>query len=313
MPELSIIVPVYKVEPYLRKCIDSILAQTFTDFELILVDDGSPDQCPQICDDYASKDDRIIVIHQPNKGVSAARNAGLDKAKGKYIGFVDSDDWIEPDMYEEMIHSIVSTNSDVVICAAKYENEDQSVQRIDLSQSTSYSCDELLLELFGMPTKIGGACWNKLIRFDTVKNVRFDSNIAIAEDWIYLFNCFIEVKAGAHHLPSAFYHVVERLGSATRTNNVSVYSQMISSKYLLLKMLQQERPQYIGYGIDKFLDDCERYIPIIRESGRKNHIPYRMKIIGIKSKMIYWIFYGFIHRSLNASNLRGHTLALLKI
>ncbi len=98
MPQISVIVPVYKVEPYLRRCVDSILAQTFTDFELILVDDGSPDGCPAICDEYAEKDSRVVVIHQANGGLSAARNAGIDwvfaNSDSKWITFVDSDDWI---------------------------------------------------------------------------------------------------------------------------------------------------------------------------------------------------------------------------
>lgn len=94
---ISVIVPVYNVEPYLRQCIDSILAQTYTDFELILVDDGSPDNCGAICDEYAEKDNRIRVIHQKNGGVSAARNAGIDIATGEYISFVDSDDWVHPE------------------------------------------------------------------------------------------------------------------------------------------------------------------------------------------------------------------------
>ena len=99
-PLLSIIVPVYDVENYLQKCIDSILAQTFTDFELILVEDGSPDNCPALCDAAAAKDARVRVIHQKNGGLSAARNAGLDAARGAWIGFVDSDDYIAPEMYE---------------------------------------------------------------------------------------------------------------------------------------------------------------------------------------------------------------------
>lgn len=98
---ISIIVPIYKVEKFLPKCIESILNQTYSDFELILVDDGSPDKCPEICDEYAAKDQRIIVIHQKNSGVSAARNAGLKRAKGQYIGFVDPDDFVAPDMYEK--------------------------------------------------------------------------------------------------------------------------------------------------------------------------------------------------------------------
>lgn len=108
---VSIIIPVYKVEKYLSKCIESILKQTYFDLELILVDDGSPDKCPEICDTYASKDERVVVIHQKNAGVSAARNAGLEKAKGEYIGFVDPDDWIAPEMYEKMIQAM--ENSEV--------------------------------------------------------------------------------------------------------------------------------------------------------------------------------------------------------
>lgn len=103
MCEISIIVPIYKVERYLKRCVDSILNQTFTDFELILVDDGSPDNCGRICDEYAEKDNRIYVIHKENGGLSDARNAGLDYATGQYIIFVDSDDFVEPDLLEKPI------------------------------------------------------------------------------------------------------------------------------------------------------------------------------------------------------------------
>ena len=115
-PLLSIIVPVYDVERYLQKCIDSILAQTFTDFELILVDDGSPDNCPALCDAAAAKDARIRVLHQKNGGLSAARNAGLDVARGEWIGFVDSDDYISPEMYEILYKAVQSTGSDLALC-----------------------------------------------------------------------------------------------------------------------------------------------------------------------------------------------------
>ena len=115
MPQISIIVPVYNVEPYLHKCIDSILAQTFTDFECILIDDGSPDNCPAICDEYATKDNRIILLHQKNAGVSAARNAGLNIAKGEWIGFVDSDDWIEKNALELLYNKQRETSADIII------------------------------------------------------------------------------------------------------------------------------------------------------------------------------------------------------
>ncbi|MBQ2676711.1 MAG: glycosyltransferase [Clostridia bacterium] len=116
MPEISIIVPVYKVEDLLDKCVNSILNQTFRDFELILVDDGSPDNCGKMCDEYAKKDSRIRVIHRENGGLSAARNSGLDVAVGKYIGFVDSDDYIHERMYEQLYNNITKHDADVACC-----------------------------------------------------------------------------------------------------------------------------------------------------------------------------------------------------
>ena len=115
MSTVSIIVPIYKVEDYIRECIDSILAQTYPDFELILVDDGSPDICGRICDDYAKGDNRIKVVHKVNGGISSARNAGLEVAKGEWIMHVDGDDWIEPDMIESLIEAAQITGADMVI------------------------------------------------------------------------------------------------------------------------------------------------------------------------------------------------------
>lgn len=120
MPKISVIVPVYKVEPYLRRCIDSILGQTFRDFELILVDDGSPDGCPAICDEYAEKDSRIHVIHKENGGLSSARNAGLDwmfeNSDSEYLTFIDSDDYVEPEYLEELYKALIENDADVSSC-----------------------------------------------------------------------------------------------------------------------------------------------------------------------------------------------------
>ena len=121
MPLVSVIVPVYKVELYLRRCVDSILAQTFCDFELILVDDGSPDNCGSICDEYASKDSKIHVIHQKNGGLSAARNAGIDwvfaNSDSKYISFIDSDDWVHEKYLELLVKAIETNHDDFSQCA----------------------------------------------------------------------------------------------------------------------------------------------------------------------------------------------------
>ena len=120
---ISVIVPVYKVEAYLKKCVDSIVNQTYKNLEIILVDDGSPDGCPKLCDDLAKRDERIVVIHKENGGLSSARNAGIDVARGAYIGFVDSDDYIHPEMYERLYASIVNAHADLCICSCQKINK----------------------------------------------------------------------------------------------------------------------------------------------------------------------------------------------
>lgn len=114
--QLSVIVPVFKVEPYLHCCIDSIRNQTYKNLQIILVDDGSPDNCGKICDEYAELDARIIVVHQKNRGLSGARNTGFRYAKGEYVAFVDSDDWIAPTMYETLVRMIEKNDLDMARC-----------------------------------------------------------------------------------------------------------------------------------------------------------------------------------------------------
>ena len=125
-PAVSVVVPVYNVEKYLRECLDSIVNQTLKDIEIILVDDGSPDNCPQICDEYAAKDARIKVIHKPNGGYGSAVNRGIEEAIGEYIGIVESDDWIEPDMYEKLYNNAKENNTDITKCAFFYYNSKAS-------------------------------------------------------------------------------------------------------------------------------------------------------------------------------------------
>ena len=115
-PLISVVVPIYKVEEYLQRCVDSIINQTYKNLEIILVDDGSPDSCPKMCDNFAKQDKRIKVIHKINAGVSEARNTGLEYATGDYVGFIDSDDYIHPTMYEKLLNGIKKENSDICMC-----------------------------------------------------------------------------------------------------------------------------------------------------------------------------------------------------
>ncbi|NTJ52570.1 glycosyltransferase [Enterococcus faecium] len=171
MCEISIIVPVYKVEPYLRKCVDSILAQTFTDFEVILVDDGSPDNSGKICDEYASKDSRVRVIHKKNGGLSSARNAGIDVARGKYLGFVDSDDYIEKDMYELLYDNIVKEQADLSICGIYDVYEGKKPVNKPTIKKTVTATEGLLLILHGNIISVHAV--NKLYKRELFSTLRY--------------------------------------------------------------------------------------------------------------------------------------------
>ncbi|MGM0167266.1 hypothetical protein IGI39_002246 [Enterococcus sp. AZ135] len=184
MCEISIIVPVYNVEKYLNKCVDSILNQTFKDFELILVDDGSPDNSGLICDEYAKKDSRVKVIHKENGGLSDARNAGIDVAKGKYLGFIDSDDYISEDMYEFLYTNIVKEDADLSICGI-YDVYKGKAPKI-LPQYREVCTKEETMKMVLDATLISVHAVNKLYRKQLFKNVRYPIG-KITEDAAVIF------------------------------------------------------------------------------------------------------------------------------
>lgn len=190
MAEISVIVPVYKVEPYLKRCVDSILAQTYGDFELILVDDGSPDNCGRICDEYTRLDDRVVAIHQKNGGLSAARNAGLDwmfaNSNSRYVAFIDSDDWIAPDYLAELRKGCELCD---VACVEPLE--------IKEGEAVEENAGEVIWDT--MPPGIYWKCrylpmtaWGKLFKRELLKNVRFPAGKVHEDEYVIpglLFAC----------------------------------------------------------------------------------------------------------------------------
>jgi len=198
---ISVIIPVYKVEKYLNRCVDSVLAQTFTDYEVILVDDGSPDKSPEICDNYAKQDNRFLVIHKENGGLSSARNAGIKMATGKYIFFLDSDDWIDSNTFEEQYELAEREKVDFIRTRAKYANwpshNDGEVCVFGNEQFISegkYTRSRIETEVFpvliatnkltmGPIVSAGGG----LYRTDFIKdnNLCFYENIKYSEDLIF--------------------------------------------------------------------------------------------------------------------------------
>lgn len=314
MPELSIIVPVYKVEKYLPKCIDSILAQTFRDFELILIDDGSPDNCGAICDEYAARDSRIKVIHQANAGVSAARNAGLDIASGTYLGFVDSDDWIEPEMYETMIATAKEKQVDVVVCGHSTYEENGNLQYTKRPTEGIVEQNELVTSIYRVPNPLEGVCWNKIFLRKKVKQVRYPLGVPRYEDTIYMLHCF-SVCDGGVVLQTPYYNVIERHGSATRSQNVALEYAAISGSYMLYSM-HKEMPtnkQLRPLATNKFLDDCLRFAPQIRESGKSTGKSYRFKMLRVKWLMAKTIAGAYIHKVLPKTKLHGYIMGMIKL
>ncbi|MDY2698124.1 MAG: glycosyltransferase [Lachnospiraceae bacterium] len=168
---ISIIVPIYKVEQFLPRCIDSILGQTFSDFELILVDDGSPDHCGEICDQYETADSRIRVIHKENGGLSDARNAGLEVAQGDYICFVDSDDWVAPQYLEKLLRNLKETDADICECGAYYTSG-ESCDKREKSQLIVFNTEQALRELI-QDGQLHQYVWNKLYRRDVIGDIFF--------------------------------------------------------------------------------------------------------------------------------------------
>ena len=175
MAEVSIIVPVYQVEKYIRQCVDSILAQTFTDFELILVDDGSKDRSGEICDEYAGMDERVKVIHKENGGLSDARNRGMDQATGKYFMFVDSDDYIAPTMVESLYSRILCENADIAACnfLFAFDNAREKNFSTEIKAEVLTGLDIFYYRKNERNYGIWTVAWNKLYKRETFGDVRF--------------------------------------------------------------------------------------------------------------------------------------------
>lgn len=190
-PALSIIVPVYNAEKYLCKCIDSILEQTFADFELILVDDGSRDASGAICDRYAARDGRVKVIHKENGGISSARNAGLESARGGYVGFVDSDDWIAPEMYRRLYESAFGAHADIAMCDFRRDSDAEApTGKSTAKLLDGIDCIDKIYERRSFKFKV---VWNKIFKKSLFENRKFP-NIRVKEDQYLLTQLYFDAN-----------------------------------------------------------------------------------------------------------------------
>lgn len=217
-PEISVIVPVYNAEAYIHRCINSLLAQTFDDFEVILVDDGSLDGSGAICDDYARKNSRVRVFHKENGGVASARQLGVDKARGEYTIHTDPDDWVEPTMLDELYYRAKTETADMVICDFLVEEKEGSIYRVQ--QPTNNSADVVLEEL--LLYRLHGSLCNKLIRREcyTLYNIAFVKGLNYCEDYLVCVK-LLQKGIKVAYLNKAFYHYDQIVNSGSITRNFS--------------------------------------------------------------------------------------------
>ena len=231
-PYISIIVPVYNVEKYLQRCLNSIKNQTFSDWECILIDDGSPDNSGKICDDYAAADERFKVIHQNNSGVSRARNKGLEAAKGKWVSFIDSDDWTEADTYEKVSNACSKKDYDIIQWGYYCSDDEKNLTSYYFFRDFSLTDFAENEPYFSFQTMLFK---NDFLR---ANKLEFSTDLSMGEDWIFCLECYLKTNKVLNLKNILLYHYYQNTGSVTRKPSlkniqsqidfVNRFSQMIS-------------------------------------------------------------------------------------
>lgn len=252
--QISIIIPIYNICPYLENCIVSVCAQTYHNLQIILVDDGSTDGSEEICDRYAAKDDRIKVIHKPNGGLVSARKAGLRAATGKYIAYVDGDDWIEPDMYERIYHKMLAENVDIVMCG-RYEDTGNMCKEVYHGvEEGRYGKAELIRYIY--PKMIAGeeffewgifpSVWDKLFRRECVEThqMAVDDRIVMGEDAACVYPALLNAES-IYVMHECLYHY--RQTTSSMVKRVQDYEKEREQFHVLYQSVERtfQRDSYI--------------------------------------------------------------------
>ena len=311
---LSVIVPVYNVEPYLNRCVQSIVRQTYKDLEIILVDDGSTDRSPEMCDLWAGQDARIKVIHKKNGGLSSARNAGIDIAQGEVLSFIDSDDFIEPDMYQTMIFAMVESGKDIVCCGRIVDLWGEREKR-DFSRSSPkiYSKEDAMKEVLCL-RDIDTSAWDKVYKKSLFAELRYPVG-KISEDAAIILQILNESN-GIFHVGKSFYHYVFRENSISKKtftqNKHDVYINCVN----MASFISKNHPElmmyvkiysaqvctgllecmYISNAINQYKELFDAYRKMLK-SGiwiliKQKALPIKLKVrcflIFVKKIKLYW-------------------------
>ena len=291
-PLISVIVPIYNAENYLHRCLDSILAQTFTDFELILVNDGSTDCSGKICDEYALKDNRIKVIHKSNGGVASARQMGVDNALGNYTIHADPDDWVEPTMLEELYKKAIEKDADMVICDFYVQTCNTCITRTQ--RISEESSEATLLAL--LSHKLHGSLWNKLIRLECYKkfNIRFVEGLNFCEDYLVCIK-MLKNDIKVAYLNKAFYYYDQftNNNSITRKYTLDTYRQRLFFINELKSTLEGKYNNYILKNEAIVAIECLRHGVLEKAEFKRTYSKKRWKLLmhinGYRNKLKFII------------------------
>ncbi len=249
---ISIIIPVYNVEKYLRKCLDSIINQTYKKLEIILIDDGSTDNSGKICEEYAKKDDRIIVIHKENAGVSSARNRGIELANGKYIGFIDSDDWIEENMYETLYQNLLQFDVDISMCNYSIiRNHKKTFHKHDLEDGILIDNKKEFFELLRL-NYYKGFLWNKLFKSEIIKEMRMREPIYVCEDLLFIAEVATKCKNFYFDNQCLYNYLIRENSAITGKVNHKKVSVLEAYKNIILIVKEYSKETMTKYEFDFF-------------------------------------------------------------
>lgn len=275
-PLISVIVPVYGAEQSMNECVKSIVEQTYRNLEIILVDDGSPDRCPELCDRWSSKDLRIRVIHQRNTGPSAARNAGIDAARGEYLGFVDPDDHIASDMYETLLRNLLREQADVSIIGTSLVGEDG--QTYVPCETQCYLCMDSAqaFKYVNVPGYFHVAVWDKLYHRELFDDIRFPENLRSGEDYPVTYRVLDKARTLIYDsTPGYFYHLHESM-----TLRLRITTAQSDETLAVLKMVKDKYPQaydYMLYG--HLIATVGNYNNIILQNQRRQWPDFERRAI----------------------------------
>lgn len=295
-PLISIIVPVYKVEKYLDKCVKSILSQTYKNLEVILINDGSPDSCPDICDNYADQDTRVKVIHKNNSGVSDARNEGLNVANGEYIGFVDSDDWIDPKMYEILLMEILHTNADIAICDYALCKDNGLIYGKAMPPELKNRClskEELIYEVLQPYGGFFTVIWNKLYRKSIFDKIRFPSGKHVEDEFV--LHHIVAASEKAVCKADVLYYYLQRNDSFMHQNfslDYMDYGYALLDRYCMTKKFNYHK--WKDHTVSRLSFELERWSAYcVRGEYKKKYNDLRKKSLFLFIEPAAWSGYNW--------------------